>query len=75
MERQEKAATAANRAEDAQQALDSSDFLDSSGGSRVGDDVPPAYLREELFEQEHVKALLVDVEDGMGVQAPEQTEP
>ena len=37
--------------------------------------MPPPYLREELFEQEHVKALLVDVEEGMGVQAPEQTEP
>jgi hypothetical protein len=74
MERQEKAATAASRADDAKDALDSGDFLDSFKGLGIGDEVPP-YLREELFEQEHVKALLVDIEEDMGVQALEQTVP
>jgi hypothetical protein len=70
MERQEKAATAANRAEDAQDMLASGDFPDSFGGLGMGmDDEVPGYLQEELFEQEIVKTLLVDVEEGYGMNA------
>jgi hypothetical protein len=76
MEHQEKAATAANRAEDAQDMLASGDFLDSFGGLSMGmDDEVPGYLQEELFEQKIVKTLLVDVEEDMGVQQPEETVP
>jgi hypothetical protein len=76
MERQEKAATAANRAEDAQDMLASGDFLDSFGGLSMGmDDEVPGYFQEELFEQEIIKTLLVDVEEDMGVQQPEETVP